>query len=136
MTLPAHPGAGVGHFARGVLGAMAEPADEGHGGARYWHYGRWEMLCAFVLVDAEPARVAALASELADVPGVAEVYSVTGRSDLVAIVRVREHDELADIVTRRIGGLAGITRTETMVAFQAFSRHDLEAMWSVGLEGG
>ena len=93
------------------------------------------MLCAFVLVDAEPARVATLASELADVPGVAEVYSVTGRADLVAIVRVREHDELADIVTRNIGALPGITRTETMVAFQAFSRHDLEAMWSVGLEG-
>ena len=93
------------------------------------------MLCAFVLVDAEPDKVAALAGELADVPGVAEVYSVTGRADLVAIVRVREHEELADIVTRRIGALPGITSTETMVAFQAFSRHDLEAMWSVGLEG-
>ena len=93
------------------------------------------MLSAFVLVDAEPARVASLATELADVPGVAEVYSVTGRADLVAIVRVREHDELADVVTHRIGELPGIIRTETMVAFQAFSRHDLEAMWSVGLEG-
>ena len=92
------------------------------------------MLCAFVLVDAEPGRVAALASELADVRGVAEVYSVTGRADLVAIVRVKEHDELADIVTGRIAGLPGILGTETMVAFQAFSRHDLEAMWSVGLE--
>jgi len=91
------------------------------------------MLNAFVLVDAEPARVAELAAALADVPGVAEVYSVTGRVDLVAIVRVREHDELADVVTRRIGALPGIVRTETMVAFQAFSRHDLEAIWAVGL---
>ena len=87
-----------------------------------------------MLVDAEPGRVAALASELAETPGVAEVYSVTGRADLVAIVRVREHDELADVVTRRISALSGITATETLVAFQAFSRHDLDAMWSVGLE--
>ena len=92
------------------------------------------MLSAFVLIDAEPQRVAALASELAEIPGVAEVYSVTGKADLVAVVRVREHDELADVVTRRISALPGITATETMVAFQAFSRHDLEAMWSVGLE--
>lgn len=92
------------------------------------------MLSAFVLVDAEPGRVADLASELAEIPGVAEVYSVTGKADLVAVVRVREHDELADVVTHRISCLPGIRATETMVAFQAFSRHDLEAMWSVGLE--
>jgi len=87
-----------------------------------------------VLIDAEPGRVADLASELAELPGVAEVYSVTGKADLVAVVRVKEHDELADVVTHRIGALPGITGTETMVAFQAFSRHDLESMWSVGLE--
>ncbi len=87
-----------------------------------------------MLVDAEPGRGAALASELADLPGVAEVYSVTGKADLVVVVRVREHEELADVVTRRISALPGIRATETMVAFQAFSRHDLEAMWSVGLE--
>ncbi len=92
------------------------------------------MLSAFVLIDAEPGRVAALASELAEIRGVAEVYSVTGKADLVAIVRVRQHDDLAEVVTRQIGGLAGIRSTETMLAFQAFSRHDLEAMWSVGLE--
>jgi DNA-binding Lrp family transcriptional regulator len=92
------------------------------------------MLSAFVLIDAEPDRVAALASELAEIRGVAEVYSVTGKADLVAIVRVREHDDLADVVTSSIGALRGIRGTETMVAFQAFSRHDLESMWSVGLE--
>ncbi len=92
------------------------------------------MLSAFVLIDAEPGRVAALASELAEIRGVAEVYSVTGKADLVAIVRVRQHDDLAEVVTRQIGALAGIRSTETMLAFQAFSRHDLEAMWSVGLE--
>lgn len=92
------------------------------------------MLSAFVLIEADPGRVAPLAAELAEISGVAEVYSVTGKADLVAVVRVREHDDLADVVTRRIAALSGITSTETMVAFQAFSRHDLEAMWSVGLE--
>lgn len=87
---------------------------------------------AFVLIDAEPSRVADLADELADVPGVAEVYSVAGEADLVAIVRVREQEELADVVTRRISGLPGIIDTRTMVAFQAYSRHDLEAMWDLG----
>jgi DNA-binding Lrp family transcriptional regulator len=59
---------------------------------------------------------------------------VTGKADLVAIVRVKEHDDLADVVTHRISCLDGIRATETMVAFQAFSRHDLESIWSVGLE--
>jgi DNA-binding Lrp family transcriptional regulator len=92
------------------------------------------MVHAFVLIDAEPARIADLAGELADVGGVAEVYSVAGEADLVAVVRVRQHDELADVVTRRISGLAGVTNTRTVIAFQAYSRHDLEAMWELGAE--
>lgn len=90
------------------------------------------MVHAFVLIDAVPGRVADLAGELADVEGVAEVYSTAGEADLVAIIRVRQQDELADVVTRRISGLAGIIDTRTLVAFQAFSRHDLEAMWDLG----
>ncbi|MBK9181170.1 MAG: Lrp/AsnC ligand binding domain-containing protein [Acidimicrobiales bacterium] len=90
------------------------------------------MVAAFVLIRAEPRRVADLASELTEVPGVAEVYSVAGDDDLVVIVRVRRHDELAEVVTGRIAGLDGIVRTRTMIAFQAYSRHDLEAMWSIG----
>ncbi len=90
------------------------------------------MVHAFVLIDAEPGRVADLAGELADVDGVAEVYSVAGEADLVAIIRVRRHDELADVVTRGISSLPGIIDTRTLVAFQAFSRHDLEAMWDLG----
>jgi DNA-binding Lrp family transcriptional regulator len=90
------------------------------------------MVHAFVLIGAEPHRVADLAVELADVDGVAEVYSVAGEADLVAIIRVRQHDELAEIVTRRISSLAGIVETRTLIAFQAFSRHDLEAMWDLG----
>lgn len=90
------------------------------------------MLAAFVLIQAEPARVADLATELADVDGVAEVYSVAGDEDLVAIVRVRQHDELADVVTRHIASLDGIVSTRTLVAFRAYSRHDLEAMFDLG----
>ena len=93
------------------------------------------MLHAFVLIDAEPARIAPLAGELADIDGVAEVYSVAGQADLVAVIRVRRQEELAEIVTGRIAGLAGILDTRTMIAFQAFSRRDLEAMWDLGASG-
>lgn len=90
------------------------------------------MVSAFVLIRAEPRRIADLASELADVDGVAEVYSTAGDADVVAVVRVRRHEDLADVVTRRVGGLDGIVDTRTLVAFQAFSRHDLETMWDLG----
>lgn len=90
------------------------------------------MVHAFLLIRAEPARVAALAGELADVEGIAEVYSVAGEVDLIAIVRVSHHDDLADVVTGRVAQLPGIIETRTMVAFQAFSRHDLDALWDLG----
>ena len=90
------------------------------------------MLSAFVLIDAEPARVADLASELADVDGVAEVYSVAGDCDIVAVVRVRHHDDLADVVTRRVAALPGIVATRTMVAFKAYSERDIAALWDLG----
>jgi DNA-binding Lrp family transcriptional regulator len=90
------------------------------------------MVTAIVLIDAEPPRIAGLAPELAELPGVAEVYSVAGEADLVAVVRVRHHDDLADVVTRRIAALEGVVHTRTLIAFQAFSRHDLEAMWDIG----
>ncbi len=92
------------------------------------------MISAFVLVSARPDRIAALASELADVAGVAEVYSVAGDVDIVAIVRVPEHDQLAEVVTGRIAGLDGIISTRSMVAYRAYSRHDLEAMFSLGAD--
>jgi DNA-binding Lrp family transcriptional regulator len=88
---------------------------------------------AFVLIEAELAQVADLAEALADVEGVAEVYSVAGEdADLVAIVRVRRHEDLAEVVTRRIAALGGILSTSTMIAFKSYSRHDLEAMWDLG----
>ncbi len=90
------------------------------------------MISAFVLISARPDRIAALASELADVEGVAEVYSVAGDADIVAIVRVREHEQLAEVVTGHIALLDGILSTRSMVAYRAYSRHDLEAMFSLG----
>jgi DNA-binding Lrp family transcriptional regulator len=76
--------------------------------------------------------LATLGGELADIDGVAEAYSVTGDWDFVAILRLREQDELAQVVTGRISQLEGVERTQTMVAFEAFSRHDLEALFSLG----
>lgn len=92
------------------------------------------MVNAFLLLRAEPARIADLAGELADIEGVAEVYSVAGDVDLVAIIRVRHHDQLADVVTRHIARLDGVVDTRTMIAFKAYSKHDLEAMWSLGAD--
>ena len=92
------------------------------------------MLTAFVLIHAEPHRIADLGAEIADIDGVAEVYSVTGDVDLAAIVRVRQHEELADVVNGGIAALDGIVHTTTMVAFQAYSRHDLESMWGLGID--
>jgi len=89
---------------------------------------------AFVLIDAQPERIAELAGELAAVEGVAEAYSVAGDPDLVAVVRVRHMDDLAEVVTGRIDVLAGIVRTRTMVAFKAYSHADVAAMWDLGTD--
>ena len=90
------------------------------------------MTHAIVLIEAEREAIGDLGGALADVDGVAEAYSVTGEWDFVAIVRVPDHDQLADVVTGRISGLGGVIRTQTMVAFEVFSRHDLEALFSIG----
>jgi DNA-binding Lrp family transcriptional regulator len=90
------------------------------------------MVTAFVLIDAEPARVAALAEEVAAVEGVAEAYSVAGHADIVAVVRARRMEDLAGIVTGRLHALRGVTDTRTLVAFQSYSRKDLEAIWELG----
>jgi DNA-binding Lrp family transcriptional regulator len=92
------------------------------------------MVTGFVLINADPARVADLAGELAEVEGVAEVYSVAGEADLVAVVKVRHHEQLADVVTRRIFALSGITHTKTLIAFQSYRKADLEATWDLGAE--
>ena len=90
------------------------------------------MTHAIVLIAAERTALPTLGGILSDVEGVGEAYSVTGDWDFVAIVRVPQHERLAEVVTSRIGQLEGVTRTQTMVAFEVFSRHDLEALFSIG----
>ncbi len=90
------------------------------------------MTHAIVLIQAEGAALAALGGELAGIEGVAEAYSVTGEWDFVAILRLRDQDQLAPVVTGRLSQLPGVRRTQTMVAFEVYSRHDLEALFSVG----
>jgi DNA-binding Lrp family transcriptional regulator len=94
------------------------------------------MTHAIVLIEADRTALPTLGGTLADVAGVAEAYSVTGEWDFVAVVRVPRHAQLADTVTGQIGQLEGVVRTQTMVAFEAFSRHDLEALFDVGGSGG
>ncbi|MDH7603140.1 MAG: Lrp/AsnC ligand binding domain-containing protein [Armatimonadota bacterium] len=92
------------------------------------------MVTAIVLIEGERDKLPETAEALADVPGVAEVYSVAGQYDLVAIIRVKEHEELADIVTKKLLKMDGIARTNTLIAFKSYSRRDLERMWEIGLE--
>ena len=92
------------------------------------------MLTAFILVKSSREGLKSLGPHLADIEGVAEVYTVTGEWDFIAIARVREHEELAQVVTTRLTQLDGIQKTQTMVAFQQFSAHDLEAMFGLGIE--
>jgi DNA-binding Lrp family transcriptional regulator len=87
---------------------------------------------AIVLIEAERTAMETLGGQLADVEGVAEAYSVTGEWDFVAVIRVREQGDLAPLITGRLAQLEGIRRTYTMVAFEVFSEHDLEALFSIG----
>jgi len=90
------------------------------------------MVTAIVFVSAEVGRIPEVAEALADLPGVSEVYSVTGDIDLVAMVRVREIDQLASVVTEGIDRVEGVQGTETHIAFRAYSRHDLDAAFALG----
>ena len=90
------------------------------------------MTHAIVLIEAERSALPTLGGALADVEGVAEAYSVTGEWDFVAIVRVARHEQLAEVITGQLLQLPGVARTQTMVAFEAFSSHDLEALFSIG----
>jgi DNA-binding Lrp family transcriptional regulator len=90
------------------------------------------VVTAIVLVRTEVQRIPEVATEIAQFPNVSEVYSVTGEFDLVAIVRVRSHDELADVIPGGLNKVPGVTHTETHVAFRTYSRHDLEAAFALG----
>jgi DNA-binding Lrp family transcriptional regulator len=90
------------------------------------------VVTAIVLVKADVARIPETAEAIAQIAAVSEVYSVTGEFDLVAMVRVREHEQLADVIPGTLNRVPGVTHTETHIAFRAYSRHDLEAAFAVG----
>jgi DNA-binding Lrp family transcriptional regulator len=90
------------------------------------------VITAIVLVKTDVDRVHEVAQAIADLPAVTEVYSVTGEFDLVALVRVREHDELADVIPGGLNRVEGVQSTETHIAFRTYSRHDLESAFSLG----
>ncbi len=89
---------------------------------------------AVVLVQCDVDEIGEAAQAIADVDGVSEVYSVAGEFDLVAIVRVAGHDDLAKVIPGGIAKVEGVVRTESLIAFQVYSRHDLERMFSLGFD--
>ena len=91
---------------------------------------------AVVLIQCEIDAIPEAAQAIADIPGVSEVYSVAGEFDLVAIVRVLAHDDLAGVIPGGIGKVDGVERTESLIAFQVYSQHDLERLFSIGFEEG
>ena len=91
------------------------------------------MVTSIILINAKRNQINKIAESLQELAGISEVYSVSGTIDLVAIVRVKTNEDLADLVTKKMLAIEGIVKTETMLAFQAFSRHDLEAMFAVGM---
>ncbi len=92
------------------------------------------MITTIVLIRAEPSSVPATAQFLADIEGVTEVYSVSGDWDLVAIVRVAEYDQIARVVTEAFPRVPGLQRTQTLTAFRAYSKKDLQQAWDIGVE--
>jgi len=92
------------------------------------------VISAIVLISAEIDRIPEVAAAVAELSGVSEVYSVTGEVDLIAMVRVRHHDELANVIADQLNKVSGVTSTRTHIAFRAYSRHDLEAAFSLGLD--
>ena len=92
-----------------------------------------QMVTSIILINAERNKINEVAEQLQALDGISEVYSVSGAFDLIAIVRVKTNDDLAALVTRKMLALDGIAKTETMLAFKAYSKHDLEAMFAVGM---
>ena len=90
------------------------------------------MITAIVFVSAEVSRIPEVAEEIAELSGVSEVYSVTGEIDLIAIVRVGSHEQVAEVVADQLNKVPGVLSTETHIAFRAYSSHDLEAAFSLG----
>ena len=92
------------------------------------------VITAIVMVSAAVDQIPEVAQRLADLDGVSEVYSVAGDVDLVAMVRVRRHEQLHDVIAGQLNKVDGVQATQTLIAFQAYSKHDLEATFSLGSE--
>ncbi len=92
------------------------------------------MVTAVVLMNVRRGQVNEVAQQLSETEGISEVYSVAGRYDLVALIRVQANENLADLVTRHLAAIDAVVATETLIAFRSYSRHDLESMFTVGLE--
>ena len=94
------------------------------------------MVTAIILINVAQGKVPEIIEQLIGVTGVAEAYSVAGSYDIVAIVRVRQHEELAALVATHLQRIPGISATNTLIAFRAYSQRDLAAMWEIGFEEG
>ena len=92
------------------------------------------MITAIVFVKADVAQIPEVAEQIAALDGVSEVYSVTGQIDLITLVRVRNHDDVANVVADQLNKVPGVLSTETHIAFRAYSQHDLESAFSLGLD--
>lgn len=91
------------------------------------------MVTSIILINTERTKINDVAEELCQIEGISEVYSVSGNYDLIAIARIKSNDDLADLVTTKLCCIEGILKSETTLAFKAYSRHDLDSMFSVGL---
>jgi len=93
------------------------------------------VITAIVLVETDVRRIPEVAEEIAGLDGVSEVYSVTGDVDLVAVVRVHEHEQLAGVIADQLSKVEGVRSTRTYLAFRTYSRHDLDAAFALGFDG-
>lgn len=92
------------------------------------------MITAIVLIKTSVTRIPEIAETIAAIDGVSEVYSVTGQHDLIAMVRVRAHEDLAEVIPGQVNKVPGVESTETHIAFRTYSRHDLDAAFALGLD--
>lgn len=90
------------------------------------------MITAIVMIKADVNRIPEVAEAIAEIDGVSEVYSVTGGVDLIAVVRVRRHEELAEVIPGRVNEVPGVLSSDTHISFQAYSKHDLESAFAIG----
>ena len=92
------------------------------------------VITAIVMISVETDKIPEVAEQIADLDGVSEVYSVAGDVDLIAVIRVRQFDQIADTIAGRLSKVKGVLHTDTHIAFRAYSKHDLESTFSIGIE--